>query len=129
MFTSNSVFKQNVVVSNLHVSCNGLEKMWHLYTFHFSTINQTSTHTKGFNIFFAIYMLRCPTTEFQFSIISKWLVKNISTNVSFKIAIRKRLSYIDFGWPWIWNQCFFLGIWIMIVLKWYFCLPFSSLHD
>jgi len=42
---------------------------------------------------------------------SKWLAKHISTNVSFKFTIRKRHVYIDLGWPWIWNQYFYLGIW------------------
>jgi len=41
---------------------------------------------------------------------SKWLAKNISTKVSFKITIRKTHVYIDIDWPWIWNQCFYLGI-------------------
>jgi hypothetical protein len=30
---------------------------------------------------------------------------------SFKFIIRKRHVYIDIGWPWIWNQYFYLGIW------------------
>jgi len=42
---------------------------------------------------------------------SKWLAKHISTKVSFKITTRKRNVYIDIGWPWIWNQRFYLGIW------------------
>jgi len=42
---------------------------------------------------------------------SKWLAKHISTNVSFKFTIRKRYVYIDIGWPWIWNQYFYLEIW------------------
>ena len=42
---------------------------------------------------------------------SKWLAKHISTKVSFKFIIRKRYVYIDIGWPWIWNQYFYLGIW------------------
>ena len=42
---------------------------------------------------------------------SKWLAKHISTKVSFKITIRKRHVYNDIGWPWIWNQYFYLGIW------------------
>jgi len=29
---------------------------------------------------------------------------------SFKITIRETHFYIDTGWPWIWNQCFYLGI-------------------
>jgi hypothetical protein len=57
-------------------------------------------------------MSRCPTINFQLSIISKWLAKHISTKVSFKITIRKRHVYIDIRWPWIWNQQFCLGIWI-----------------
>ena len=36
--------------------------------------------------------------------------KHISTNVSFRNTTRKRLVYTDFGWPWIWNQWFYLGI-------------------
>ena len=42
---------------------------------------------------------------------SKWLAKHIRTKVSFKFTIRKRHVYIDNGWPWIWNQYFYLGIW------------------
>ena len=56
-------------------------------------------------------MSRCPTFTFQFSIMSKWLAKHISTKVSFKITIRKRHVYIDICWPWKWNQYFYLGIW------------------
>jgi len=67
-------------------------------------------------------MSQCPTINFQFSIMSKWLAKHISTKVSFKITTKKRHVYINIGWPWIWNQCFNLGIWIddrtkMIVLS------------
>jgi hypothetical protein len=54
---------------------------------------------------------RCPTFTFQLSIMSKWLAKHISTKFSFKFTIRKRHVYIDIGWPWIWNQYFYLGIW------------------
>jgi len=66
-------------------------------------------------------MSRCPTIYFQVSIMSKWLAKHISTKVVYKITIRKRHVYIDIRWPWIWNQYFYLGIWIddrteMIVL-------------
>ena len=85
--------------------------MWASYIFHFSTRIQTSTHTKVFNIFFALYMSRCPTFTFQLSIMSKCLAKHISTKVSFMITIRKRHDYIDIRWPWIWNQYFYLGIW------------------
>ena len=111
MFTSTRVFKHGEVVSNLHVCSNGLGKMWPSYTFHFSTRILTSTHTKVFNILFAIYMSRCPTINFQLTIMSKWLAKHISTKVSFKITIRNRHRYVDIGWLWIWNQCFYLGIW------------------
>ena len=51
------------------------------------------------------------SNNFQLSIMSKWIAKHISTKVSFKTTIRKRHVYIEFGWPWIWNQCFYLGIW------------------
>ena len=40
----------------------------------------------------------------------KWIAIHISTKVSIKIIVRKRHVYIDSGWPWIWNQCFYLGI-------------------
>ena len=56
-------------------------------------------------------MSRCTTFTFQVSIMSKWLFKHISTKVSFKITIRERHAYIDFRWPWKWNQYFYLGIW------------------
>ena len=55
-------------------------------------------------------MSRCPTFTFQVSIMSKWLAKHISTNVSFKITITKRHVYIDIRWPWKLNQYFNLGI-------------------
>ena len=55
-------------------------------------------------------MSRCPTFTFQISIMSKWLAKHISTNVSFKINIWKRHVHIDIRWPWKWNQYFYLGI-------------------
>jgi hypothetical protein len=56
-------------------------------------------------------MSRSPTFTFQLSIMSKWLANHISTNVSFKINIRKTHVYIDIRWPWIWNQYFYLVIW------------------
>jgi hypothetical protein len=56
-------------------------------------------------------MSPCPTINFQLSIISKCIAKHIITKVSFKITIRKRHVYFVIGWPWIWNQCFYLGIW------------------
>jgi len=56
-------------------------------------------------------MSRCPTINFQLSIISKLLAKHISSKVSFNITIRKTHVYIDIRWPWIWNQYFYLGIW------------------
>ena len=56
-------------------------------------------------------MSRCPTFNFQLSIMSKWLAKHISTEVCFKITTRKRHVYIDIRWPWKWNQYFYLGIW------------------
>ena len=56
-------------------------------------------------------MSQCQTINFQPSIMSKWLPKHISTNVSIKITIRKRHVYIDIRWPWIWNQYFYLLIW------------------
>ena len=56
-------------------------------------------------------MYGCPTFTFQVSIMSKWLAKHISTNVSLKITIRKRYVYTDIRWPWKWNQYFYLGIW------------------
>jgi len=52
-------------------------------------------------------MSRCPTFNFQVSIMSKRLSKNISTKVTFKITIRKRHVDIDIRWPWKWNQYFF----------------------
>ena len=55
-------------------------------------------------------MSRCPTFTFQFSIMSKWIAKHISTKVSFKITIRKRHVHIEIRWPWKWNQYFYLGI-------------------
>jgi len=121
-FTSNRVFKHKEVVSNLHVCCNGFGIMWPSYIVNFSTRILTSTHKKVINIFSALYMSRCPTINIQLSIISKWLVKHIITKVSFKITIRKRHVYIDIGWPWMWNQCFYFGIWNddrikMIVLR------------
>jgi hypothetical protein len=54
---------------------------------------------------------RCLRFTFQLSIMPKCLAKHISTKVSFKCTIRKRHVYIDIGWPWIWNQYFYLGIW------------------
>ena len=56
-------------------------------------------------------MSRCPTFNFQVSIMSKWLAKHISTKVSFKITIRKRHVCTDIRWPWKWKQYFYLEIW------------------
>ena len=85
--------------------------MWPSYTFHISTRILTSTHKREFYIFLALYMSRCLTIYFQLSIMSKWLAKHIGTKVCFKITTRKRQVYIDNSWPWIWNQCLYLGIW------------------
>ena len=84
--------------------------MWASYIFHFLQRILTSTHMKKFNIFLQ-NMSRCSTFNFQVSIVSKWLSKHISTNVSFKVTIRKRRVYIDIRWPWKWNRYFYLGIW------------------
>jgi len=56
-------------------------------------------------------MSRCQTIIFKLSITSKWLAKHKRTKVPFESITRKRHVYIDIGWPWIWNQCFYLGIW------------------
>jgi len=56
-------------------------------------------------------MSRCPTFNFQVSLMSKWLAKHISITVSFKITIRKRHVFIDIRWPWKWKQYFYLVIW------------------
>jgi len=56
-------------------------------------------------------MSRCPTFTFLLSIMSKWLATHRSTNVSFKVTIRKRHVCIDNRWPWEWNRYFYLGIW------------------
>ena len=37
--------------------------------------------------------------------------KHRHTKVSFKITVRKIHVYIDIGWPWKWNHCFYLGNW------------------
>ena len=104
--------KHKEVVSNLHVCSNSFVKKWDSYKFHFSKRILTSTHTKEFYIFFALYMSRSPTINFQLSIMSKWLSKHINTKVDFKITIRKRHDNIDISWPWTWNHYFYLGIWI-----------------
>ena len=110
-FTRNRVFKPKGVVSNLHVCCNGLGKMWASYIFHLFTKN-SNLHTYEKNYyFFASYMSRFPIFTFLFSIMSKWLAKHICTKVSFKITIRKGHVYIDNRWPWKWNLYFYLGIW------------------
>jgi len=110
LFTRNWLFKHKEVVSNLHVCSNGIGKIWVSCIFQFSTRNLSSTHTEEFKIFFAKYMTRSPTIKFQLSIMPKCLPKHRSTNVSFKITIRKRHIYIDIPWSWIWNQYFYLGI-------------------
>ena len=56
-------------------------------------------------------MTRCPTINFQLSIMTKWLAKHINTRVSFNITPRKGHLYIDISLPWTWNQCPFLRIW------------------
>jgi hypothetical protein len=59
------------------------------------------------------YLTSISIWEFETIIVLKWqwLVKHISTKVSFKITIRKRHVYINIPWSWIWNQLFYLGIW------------------
>ena len=50
-FTINGVFKHKGVVSNLHVCCNGLRKMWASYIFHFFTKNSNLHTYEKFNIY------------------------------------------------------------------------------
>jgi len=111
LFRINRVFKHKVVVSIPHVCSNSLGKMWPSFTFNFSTRILTSTYTKEFKFYLALYMTRCPTINFHLSIMSKWLAKHIRMKVSFKTPARKRHVYNDIGWTWIWNQCFYMGIW------------------
>ena len=47
---------------------------------------------------------------FRSRLLSKWLAKHISTKVSFKSTNSKRHVYINFRWPWKWNQYFYLAI-------------------
>ena len=116
LFTRKRVFKHKEFVSSQQVYSNGLGKMWDSYIFVFATRIQTSTNTKVFNIFFKLYMSRFQTFNFQLPIMSKWLPKHISTNVFFKITIRKKmftLKYVDLEY----ESCF--SIWkseMMIVL-------------
>ena len=51
LFTRNQVFKHKGVVSNLHVCCNGVGKMWASYIFHFFTKNSNLHTYEKFNIF------------------------------------------------------------------------------
>ena len=113
LFTHNRVFKHKEVVSNLHVCGNGFEKMLASYIFHLPTTILISKHTKNFIFFRYIYMSRCPTINFQVSIMSKWLPKHISTKVSFKITTLKdmfTLTFVDLEYDtsfsiWdIWNH-------------------------
>ena len=64
--------------------------------------------------------------NFQLSIFSKWLAKNVSTKVLFKITIKIRHVYIDIRWPWKWEQYFYLGIWGDERYKITFLLFFSA---
>jgi len=111
-FTRNRVLKHKEVVSNLHVFSNGLWKMWASYLFYFTTRIHNSTHTKLFNIFFSIIYVAMSNIHFSALYNVKMICKHISTKVSFKITIWKRLVYINIVWTWIWNHYFYLGIWI-----------------
>ena len=111
MFTRNQVFKHKEVVSNLHVCCNGLGKMWASYIFHFFTRNSITTHTKKFNIFFCIIYFALSNIHFSALDNVKLLTKRNNYWSSLKIIIRKRHVCIDIRWPWKWNQYFYLGIW------------------
>jgi len=51
IFTRNRVFKHKGIVSNLHVCCNGLGKLWASYIFQFLLRILTYIHMKKFNIF------------------------------------------------------------------------------
>jgi len=109
LFTCNPLFKNNEVVSNLHVFSNVLGKIWP-YTFHYSTRILTYTHAKKL-IFFRIIHVAMSNNQFSDLDNVQMTCQTIITKVSFKITIRKRHVYIDIGWLWIWNQCFYLGIW------------------
>ena len=50
-FTPNRVFKQKGVVSNLHVCCNGIGKMWASFIFYFFTRNSKPHTWKNLKFF------------------------------------------------------------------------------
>jgi len=62
-------------------------------------------------IFFRIIYVAMSNNQFSDLHNVQMTCQTISTKVSFKITIRKRHVYIEIGWLWIWNQCFYFGIW------------------
>jgi len=68
-------------------------------------------HIRKHLIFFRIIYVTMSNSQISALGNDKILAIHISTKVSFKITIRKTHVYIDIGWPWIWNQYFYLGIW------------------
>ena len=131
MFTINRVFKHKEVVSNLHFCSNGPWKMWPSYTFHFSA-RILHPHIRKYLIFFRIVYVEMSNNQYSALDNVKMTSKHISIKVSLKITLRKKNVYIEIGWPWIWNQCFYLWIWnddrtnVIVLPSFHFATRFNS---
>ena len=111
MYTRNRVHKHKGVVSKLHVCTNDIVKMYSSYIYLTFLQEFKLPHIRNYLIFFRKIGVAMSNIHFSALDNIKWLAKHISTKVSFKFPIRKRLVYIDICWSWIWNQYFYLGIW------------------
>jgi len=55
LLTCNWVFKHKEIISNMHVSSNGVGKMWASYIFHFYKISYLHTYESILYLFEIIY--------------------------------------------------------------------------
>ena len=102
--------------------------MWPSYTFHFSASIPTSKHTKEFNIF-SHNVFRDDQQSISALDNVKMTAKHISTKVFFKTTFRKDMftaTLVDLEYE---TSVYIFDFEMMILLKWYFCLHFSSLYD
>ena len=110
IFTNKPVFKHKEVVSNLHVCSNGPGKCdLHIHLTFLQLFSPP--HIRKYLIFFRIIYNAMPNNQYSALDNVKIICKRIGTKVSFKITLWKIHVHIDICRPWIWNHCFYFGIW------------------
>jgi hypothetical protein len=89
-------------------------------------------HIRKYLIFFCLIYVAMSNNQYSARDNVQLTCKRISNEVSCKITFRKRHDYIEIGWPWIWNQCFYLWIWnddrtkVIVLPSFHFATRFNS---